>query len=168
MSKKNKNSNLINKKDNTKLVNAFILFGIVLLIGSLVFMFIDNNKNNHIKGISYNEYKDLLEKDQYSVILLTSPTCTHCANYKPYVNLVADENDLEIYDINVTNLSEKEYYEIHDKYKAIQNEYDDNKKPLIPTPVTLIVRNGEEVNSVLGRISYDDLVRLLKNNGVIK
>ena len=93
-----KNSNLINKKDNSKLVNTFIIIGIVFLIASLVLMFANNNKK-YVQEISYKKYQDIIKEDKYNVILLTSPTCSHCVSYKPYVNLVASENDITVYDI---------------------------------------------------------------------
>ena len=167
MSKNNK-SNTINKKDNSKLVNTLLIIGIIFLIGSLVLMLQSNGTKNHIKEISFKDYTDISKEDKYSIIILTSPTCSHCINYKPYVNYAADEYNLDVYDIDVTNLSLEEVTVLHDNFSAIKNEYDSENNPTIPTPVTLIVRNGEEVSSVLGEISYEKLVRLLKNNGVIK
>ena len=162
-----KNNN-INKKDNTKLANTFIIIGIVFLIASLVYMFTKSNGNKvNIREINYQEYQDIINKDEYSVILLTSPTCSHCISYKPYVNYVANEYNIVVYDINLSTLEYSDYKEIHDKYSATVNEYDEGE-PIIPTPVTLIVRNGEEVASTLGNIGEKGFTSLLKNNNVIK
>lgn len=158
--------NTINKKDNTKVVNTFIIIGIVFLIASLVLMFV-NKENSSIKKINYQEYKDIIKEDKYNIILLTSPTCSHCINYKPYVNYVASKNNLTVYDIDLSNLDYDEYIELHDKYNAIKNEYRDGK-PVIPTPATIIVRNGEEVTSILGDIGQLGFTNLLKNNNIIK
>ena len=157
-----------NKKDNTKMVNIFIIIGIIFLIGSLILMFTGNKSKNHVKEISFSEYKDIIKEDKYNIILLTSPTCSHCNNYKPYVNLVADENDLIIYDINLSNLEYDEYKELHDSYSILKNEYGENNNPVIPTPVTIITRNGEEVASVLGDIGQKGFTNLLKNNNILK
>lgn len=166
MGKKKKET--INKKDNSKIVNTCIIIGIVFLIGSLVLMFTDNGKKSYIKSISYGEYVDKIKEDKYTVMLLTSPTCSHCVNYKPSVNYVAGENNLEVYDINLNNLSLEEYNAIHNKYSAIKDEFDNNGNPVIPTPVTIIVKNGEEVASTLGEIGTEGFKRFLKNNNVIK
>ena len=158
-----------NKKDNSKLVNTFIIIGIVFLILSLVLMFTKKNKDgNHIVEISYSEYSEKIKEDKYTIILLTSPTCSHCVNYKPYVNAAAEENDLTVYNINLNNLEYDQYVEIHDKYNAIKDEYDDKNNPGIPTPVTIITKNGEEVTSILGDIGYKGFINLLKTNGIIK
>ena len=162
-----KNNN-INKKDNTKLANTFIIIGIVFLIISLIYMFVKNNGSKvAIKEIKYQEYQEIINKDEYSVILLTSPTCSHCISYKPYVNYVANEYNIVVYDIDLSTLEYDEYNEIHDKYSAIASEYNEDE-PVIPTPVTLIVRNGEEVASSLGNIGEKGFTSLLKNNNVIK
>ena len=167
MSKLNNKDNRINKKDNSKLINTLIIIGIVFLIASLVLMF-TGGKKVYIKDISYKEYGDLVQKDEYSIILLTSPTCSHCVNYKPYVNLVASEYNLTVYNIDLSNLDYDGYIALHDKYTAIANEFDEDGTPIIPTPVTIITRNGEEVASTLGNIGQKGFTNLLKNNNVIK
>ena len=160
---------IVTKKDNSTLVNTLIIVGIVFLIVSLVLMFTKNKKEtNHIVEINYSEYSDRIQEDKYNVVLLTSPTCSHCVNYKPYVNLVADENNITVYDINLNNLEYEQYIEIHDKYSAIKDQYDENSNPVIPTPVTIIIKNGEEVTSILGDIGYKGFANLLKSSGVIQ
>lgn len=156
------------KKDNNKTINIVMIVGIVFLIGSLVLMFIKSDKtDNYIHEISYSEYLDVLKKNEYSIIILTSPTCSHCNNYKPFVNYVASEYNLNVYDVNLTTITYDEYIELHDKYKATKDQYSENV-PAIPTPATIIVKNGEEVTSILGDIGYNGLVKLLKNYQVIK
>lgn len=164
---KKKNS-IINKNDNNKVINVVICMGIIFLIGALVLMFIKSDKtNNLIKTISYDEYQDIIKKDEYSIILLTSPTCSHCNSYKPFVNSLASEYNLNVYNIDLTTISYDVYLELHDKYKAIKDQYKDNK-PVIPTPATIIVKNGEEITSILGNIGYNGLANLLKNYKIIK
>ena len=163
-----KRNNIVKKKDNGNLINILIIIGIVFLIGSLIIMFTGSDKSdNYIKEINYSEYLDVIKKDEYSIILLTSPTCSHCVNYKPFVNYVAKEHNLNVYNINLTNIKYEEYIELHDKYKATKDQYSDDT-PIIPTPATVIVRNNQEVASVLGDIGYNGLTQLLKNNNIIK
>lgn len=158
-----------NKKDNSKLVNTLVIIGIVFLVASLVLMFTRGGKNdNHIEEINYKKYSELINENKYNIILLTSPTCTHCVNYKPYVNYVAGENNLTVYNLNLNTLELEEYIEIHDMYTATKDQYGENNVPGIPTPVTLITKNGVEVTSVLGNIGQKGFENLLRNNGVIK
>lgn len=156
----------IDKKNNT--INIVVIIGIIFLIASLFLMFINSDKtDNYIRKISYSEYEEIIKKDEYSIILLTNPDCSHCNNYKPFVNYIAKENNLNVYDIDLTAITYEEYVELHDRYKATKNEYNEGK-PGIPTPATIIVKNGEEITSTLGDIGYNGLSKLLKNYQVIK
>ncbi len=168
MSKKKQDS-IVTKKDNSKLVNMFVIIGIVFLIGSLVLMFTKGDKiKSRIVEINYDKYSELIKNDSYSIILLTSPTCTHCINYKPYVNYVANENNLTVYNLDLTTLEYDQYIEIHDMYTATKDQYGDNNTPVIPTPATIITKNGVEVTSILGDIGKTGFEKQLKNNGIIK
>ena len=73
-----------------------------------------------------------------------------------------------VYDLSINDVSYEEYVELHDKYSVLKDEYAEDKAPVIPTPVTVIVRNGEEVASILGNIGSEGFTKLLRNNGVIE
>ena len=152
MSKNKKNSV---KSNDSRLINTLIIIGIVFLIGSLIIMFTNSDKNNnYIKEINFKEYKDIIKDNGYSIILLTSPTCSHCNSYKPFVNYIASEYNLNVYNINLNTVTYEEYIELHDKYRATKNQYNDNT-PVIPTPATIIVKNDDPEtisNKVVNRI----------------
>ena len=157
----------ISNKSNNK-TNLIVIFGIIFFFGALILMFVKSDKtDNYIKGINYQEYNEIIKKDEYSIILLTNPTCSHCVSYKPFVNYLAKEHKLNVYNIDLTSITYEEYLELHDKYNATKDQYHEGE-PVIPTPVTLIVRNNMEIASVLGDIGYNGLERLLKNNKVIE
>ena len=158
----------VNNKKNGNIVNIIVIIGAVFLIGSLIYMFTkDNNGDNYITKINYNEYLEVIKKDEYSIILLTNPTCSHCNSYKPFVNYIALENNLNVYNVDLTEITYEQYIELHDRYNATKNQYN-NDSPVIPTPATIIVKNGEEITSILGDIGYNGLTKLLKNYQVIK
>ena len=163
MSKKSRN------QKNNKTVNIIIIIGIVFLIASLILMLTRNKKiDNHIIDISYDEYKEIISKDEYSIILFTSPTCTHCQSYKPYVNYVCDDYDLIVYDLNLSSLSYDQYIEIHDKYNITKNQFTDNGSPSILTPTTIITKNDMEIDSISGNLGYSGFLNLLKKYDIIK
>ena len=156
------------KKRNIKLVNTIIIIGIIFLIASLVIMLLNNKKiDNHIIDINYKEYSELISQDKYSIILFTSPTCTHCNSYKPYVNYVCDDYNLVVYNLNINELKYDEYMEIHDMYSATVDNYI-NDNPSILTPTTVIVKANEEIDSVSGNLGYSGFLELLEKNEVIK
>ena len=162
----------VTKNNGNQLINGIIIGVIVLLVGALAIMVSGNTKNpdsnGGIKEITYQEYEEIIQSDNYTIILLTSPTCGHCQNYKPLVKLAATEYGLEVYDIDVSSkdLTDEQYNKLHE-YSILKDRYDDGI-PVIPTPATIIVRNGVEVGSTLGDVGYKGFVDFLKENNVIK
>lgn len=157
------------KNNNAKLINTIIIISIIGLIAILVLLLINMKKTeNHITSINYSEYSEIIKKNEYSIILLTSPTCSHCKNYKPYVNYVCDNYNLKAYDLSISDLTYDEYINIHDNYQATKNHYSEDGTPSILTPTTIVTKDGEEVVSISGNIGYNGLIELLKNNNIIK
>lgn len=159
-----------NNDDNkAKIINTITIIGIICLIGILVLILINSKKTeNHIISVNYEEYSELILEDKYNIIILTSPTCLHCKNYKPYVNYVCDDYNLKAYELSINTLTYDEYMTIHDKYQAIKNHYNDKGEPSILTPTTIITKNGEEIASISGNLGYSGLIELLKTNEIIK
>lgn len=160
-----------NQNNSNKVVNAIILGFSLLLVFTIAFM-ISKNKEalsyNHIKEISYSDYLEKIKDDNYTIILLATPECQYCIKYKPFMNQVAVDYDLEInyLDLSSNDLKEEEYIALHDEYSVLKDRYDEDI-PIIPTPTTIIVKNGKEVASKSGNIGYDGFLKLLKENGVI-
>ena len=157
------------KKDNNKIVDIFIIVGIVFLIGSLFLMVFQRDKTkNNLVDISFSQYSEKMKEDKYNIFLLTSPTCSHCVSYKPYVNSIAEEYNLTVYNIDLTKLDYDQYVLIHDMYSATKDNYNESNIPTIPTPATIITKNGEEVTSILGDIGINGFQNLIKTYGVIQ
>ena len=159
------------KKDiKGTIVNAAIIICAVLFVGALAVM-VSNNKQigNRIKEISYSEFKEQIKSPDYTVVLLASPYCSHCQEYKPFVNGLAEEYDFKVYYINVHSdkLKPEEYNELHDTISATKDQFTQEGESSIPTPTTAIFKDGVEVASKLGDIGYEGLKELLKDNGVI-
>ena len=157
------------KKD--KIINSVIIGCAILLVGALAII-VSNNKKlgaSHIKEVSYSEYQEKIKSEGYTIVLLASPTCSHCNNYKPFVNGLAEEYNFDVYYVNVhsSDLTNEEYDALHDSITATLDQFDQEGGKVIPTPTTVVFRNGEEVTSELGDIGYDGLKSLLKNSGVI-
>jgi len=164
------------KKDESKnkVFNVIGILVAIIIVGAFLIIVSNNNGNksnvpSHIKELSYAEYKEQILKDGYTIAYIGSPTCYHCQQYKPSVNLVAEDYGLEIYYVNVSSLSEEDYIELHDNVSATKEQYDNDGLPVIPTPTTVVFKNGVEILSDLGDIGYNGLVDLLaKNNVIIK
>ena len=169
--------NYIRRKEKEKetkkrnIINTVFIVIIVALIGALAVMVSNDTKNikieEKIKELTYDEYADVINDDKYSIILLTASDCGHCKNYKPYVNYAANEYDLNVYDVDVSSkdLTKDQYLKLH-SYSALKDSYN-NGNAVIPTPTTVIVKNGEEVSSVIGNIGYDGFIDFLVQNKFI-
>lgn len=162
--KKIKNSN----KNN--LSNFLIALVGIFLIGSFVLMVVkdvkENNKNK-IKEVSYKEYQKEISKDKYTIVLLGRPKCSHCINYKPLMNQALENYQLEGLYLDVNGLKENEFTELRSSINALRNEYSDEGEPVIPTPTTIIFKNGIELESKSANIGYDGFVNMLVRNGVV-
>lgn len=98
---------------------------------------------------------------------MTSSSCSNCKEYKLIVNQVADKYGLTVYELVVNKLNYNEYFEIHNKYSSLRDLFNKNDRPSILTPTTIIMKNDEEIASVLGNIGYDGFLDLLKYNKVV-
>lgn len=163
------------KEKKNSIINTGIILVIIVIVLALSVMVSSNKGNkavtgNHITEISYAEYKQKIMDDDYTIVLLASPTCSHCQDYKPFVNGLAGEYDLEVYYLNVASkdLTNDEYIELHDSLSVLRGQYNSYNEPVIPTPTTAILKNGREVSSILGDIGYNGLKDFLIRNEVIK
>lgn len=150
------------------IINSIICIAIVFLLISLFLMlYYKKEVPNHIIEIDYEKYSEIIYNDEYNIILLTSPDCSHCNSYKPDVNYVADEYNLTIYDIDINKLTYNQYMEIHDTYQATKNHYINETTPSILTPTTIIIKNGEEIVSVSNNLGYTGFINLLESYEII-
>ena len=167
MSKRKKEE--VKKKDTASSVIIFLI--IVVILGGLVLMVSHEssvNEGNHIKEITYREYKDKINSSDYTIVLLATPTCSHCMAYKPLMNKVANEYNLEINYVNVSSsgMTNDEYNELHDSISVLKDVYSDGY-PVIPTPTTILFKDGKEVAAKTGNIKDTGFLDFLKSNGVI-
>ena len=139
------------KKTNNNLING-IMIGVAILIVAAMAVVVSKNKNlgtEFIQEVTYSEYKEVIKNPDYTVVLLASPTCSHCREYS-------------------SDLTNEQYDEIHDNNSVLKEQFDSEGGKVIPTPTTIIYQNNKEVASALGDIGYDKLKSFLKENGVIK
>lgn len=157
-------------KKNDSLTNLFIVLILAFLIGSFAIMVVkdikENNKNR-FRDISYKEYKEEISRDDYTIVFLGRPNCSHCISYKPLINQVLENYHLNGLYLDVNKLKENEFTELRSSINALRNEYNDEGEPVIPTPTTIIFKSGEELESISSNIGYDGFVNMLVRNGVV-
>ena len=93
------------------------------------------------------------------VLLISRTTCTHCMDFKPKLEKVAKQYNLEIFYIDVDLISDEEDAEIKKYFN-----YDG-------TPSTIFVVDGYErtaANRISGDVAEEKIIAKLKSNGYIE
>lgn len=150
-----------------KLKNILMVVSILLIIGLFIFIIMNKSDPNHIKEISYSKYEEVIKSDEYTIVLLASPTCSHCFSFKPLMNQVLDERNLKAYYVDVSALNREQIIYLHDNINALVSQFDEDGYPVIPTPTTIIFKNGKEIDSKSGNMGYDGFLNFLVRNGVV-
>ena len=96
-------------------------------------------------------------KDSF-VVLFSQTTCSHCADFKPKLEKVANEFNIKIYYLETDLLDE-------DTYKELKKNFS-----FSGTPTTVFITNGEEKTAatrINGDVSREKIISKLKSNGFI-
>ena len=156
-----KKSNTVPKKKNNAMVLVSIGAIVVALFLAIIFLTSMSN-NDKLADNPYDKEDlkqstiDLLDDENYQNIILPtplaekiatgdkvfaymfSPECQHCKNFTPKLMPVAEENGIQIDQLNVL-----EYPEEWDKYG------------LEATPTLIVFENGEEITRLVGDYDAD-------------
>lgn len=123
----------------------------------------------YITFIDYEEYEEIIEDDGKNIVVIGQTTCSHCIAFKPALNSVAEDYDVTINYLNITQLSSEEYNKFSDSLKKIKyNEPEFVESGKFGTPLTLIIKDGKVINYISGQRTYSQLVRELKKASIIK
>lgn len=128
----------------------------------IVFSFIlagCSSSSSHIKEITLNEFKEKINNKDSFVLYVGNEKCTHCVSYKPVLEKVLDDYNINIYHLNNRKLRDKELSEFKN-YVSISG-----------TPTVLFIENGEEettLNRITGETTREETIEKFKINGYIK
>lgn len=107
--------------------------------------------------ITYSEYEEKLNTEAPFLVVIIKDGCGYCEAYEPVLEEVASEYNIPINYINLSNLSEEDYYAL-----AESNTY--LKKNNWGTPTTLFMYGKDVVDSIGGYVEKDTLVEFVKEN----
>lgn len=128
----------------------------------LVFVFtiiLTGCSNKHIKNISYKDFKKKIESKETFIVYIGRENCSHCISYRPTLESVLNEYNIDIYYLGYDKLTEKQSSEIL-KYINISG-----------TPTVAFFTKGEEestLDRIVGDISKEETIQKFKDNGYIK
>ena len=110
--------------------------------------------------ITYSNYLEQIDSNEPFLVVIVKDGCGYCEMYEPILKEVADEYNLPINYINLTNLSEEEYNDL-----AQSNAY--LKKNQWGTPTTLFMLGDSVIDSIGGYVDKDKFVDFVKENFVV-
>jgi len=116
-----------------------------------------NSEINYFKELNVNDFVSLIDNKEDFVLVISQTWCSHCTNYKPKVEDVANNNKVIIYYIEYNMLSENE--------KNIFNGYVE----FLGTPTTVFFKDGTELvdAKIEGDTTSKKIESILKDNGYI-
>lgn len=110
--------------------------------------------------ITYSNYLEKIDSNEPFLVVIVKDGCGYCEMYEPILKEVADEYNLPINYINLTNLSEEEYNDL-----TQSNAY--LKKNQWGTPTTLFMLGDSVIDSIGGYVDKDKFVDFVKENFVV-
>lgn len=116
----------------------------------------------NITNINYSEYLNILKSSEAKVVVVGQTTCSHCITAKPYYDEIAKENNIDIYYLNYTNMSDDEKTAILTSTTYFKENEDWG------TPLMLIAKDGDAVIADSGFLSKEATLSFLKENNIIK
>lgn len=111
--------------------------------------------------ITYSEYEEKLNTEAPFLVVIVRDGCGYCEMYEPVVTEVANEYNLPISYINLTNLTDEERTSL-----STSNSY--LKKTQWGTPTTLFMYGKTVVDSIGQYVDKDTFVEFVKENFVVE
>lgn len=112
------------------------------------------DKNTHIINetstyISYEEYQNILNNKENVIVIFESDYCHYCEEYKEILNKVINNYSTPVY-----------YYELE------TNDVAYDALNISATPTTHIIKNGVNVETIIGKTEYNELSKILDKNNI--
>ena len=108
--------------------------------------------------INYEQLKQKLDNKDTFVLVFGSDTCSACASYEPIMQKVMKDKKIEIFYVNIHNLSDEGYSKIYSKFV------------ITATPTTVFIKDGEQLSTytrIVGSAKYEDVVDSLIKYGYV-
>lgn len=120
---------------------------------------IPEEEQGDLKEIDIDEYLDLKEGSEASIIYIARPTCHYCQEMEPIVRNIVYEYEVEVNYLNTD--------ELDDEGQAKLIESDDYFSEGYATPLLLVVQDDEIVDILEGLSEKDATVEFFRDNGFI-
>lgn len=107
--------------------------------------------------LTYNEFENKIKNKDSFVLLMWQTGCGHCTSFEPTLNKVISNYNLEIYSINLKNLSDEENSKI------------ENKTYVTGTPTTVVFKDGvTQTKKLIGNKDIEEVLKFLTKFNYLK
>ena len=120
---------------------------------------VPDDEQKDFNDIDIDEYLDLYDGSEDSIVLFSRPTCGFCQIAEPILHHIAYQYKLTINHVNTDEMSSS------DETKLVES--DDYFSDGFGTPLLVVVSNGEIVDMVSGLVDTDSYVSFFTDNGFI-
>lgn len=144
----------INKKMLT--IVTMILIVITIIYIPLMLILRDKKDTASFKKISIDKYIELYDKKEMNYVFVTTNKCTYCDLLRTKLSKLQNEYKIEILELNVGNLSEKDKEKLNNSNSVFNSNWQ--------APMLLSISSGKEVNRISGYKEYSALKKFIDNS----
>ncbi len=107
--------------------------------------------------LTYDEYETKIKNKDSFVLLMWQTGCSHCISFEPTLNKIISYYNLEIYSINLANITDDEYSKI------------ENKTYITGTPTTVVFKDGvTQTKKLIGDRDTETVLEFLARYNYLK
>lgn len=107
--------------------------------------------------LTYDEYETKIKNKDSFVLLMWQTGCSHCISFEPTLNKIISYYNLEIYSINLANITDDEYSKI------------ENKTYITGTPTTVVFKDGvTQTKKLIGDRDTETVLEFLVRYNYLK
>jgi len=157
----------MNKKD------IILIVSVLLIVVIAFFVTNDNESSANIElpialsgedkgvvSIDYNGYAEKISNGDNFIVVIERTGCSYCEMYGPIVKEVAEEYSIPVYDLNIAEITEKEY-------ELLNNSNSYLKRNKWGTPTTLLMSGENVAASLGGYVEKDEFISFIKTNVIL-
>lgn len=122
-----------------------------------------SSKSGEISYIDINQLNEKIENSDDFVLVLGLDTCTACIAYKPTLEELVNNKDLDIYYLQL-----KASWSDSAKQEVIDYFSDELNYSIMGTPTTFFIKDGEIEDDIIGDVPYLEILGLLQEKDYVQ
>ena len=122
-----------------------------------------SSKSGEINYVDVNQLNDKIENGDDFVLVLGLDTCSACIAYKPTLEELVNNKDLDIYYLQL-----KASWSDSAKQEVIDYFSDKLNYSIMGTPTTFFIKDGEIEDDIIGEVPYLEILGLLQEKDYVQ